>query len=139
MNNWMLPFAVLLADGKKGGAQSSEIVESMIVSAVPQGPRTVLTVTQAIDRANQQESQQKATRKREEQLANLIKDGKITVTADLSNEPRMQYLVSKISDAALKATVISKIKTPGTIPTGPTNTAATSEEVSSLPRRSQSR
>ena len=115
--SWLL-FPLLLADGK--GLNQSNAVEAMLTSSnqIPETPRLLLAVTQAKDQADRQEQQQKAATQREVDLANLIKEAKLTVPSgtDLSGDPRMLYMLSKLSDPILKASV-GKILDSGTVAT----------------------
>ncbi|MCI0428835.1 MAG: hypothetical protein L0Z46_12555 [Nitrospiraceae bacterium] len=105
MNNWMLPFFVLFADGRKGNQAGA--VEAMLTSSnlLPEAPRTLLAVTQARDQADRQEQQQKAVATRENEFAQLIFDGKLTVPTGggqaLLDDGRIQFMLGKLSDETL--------------------------------------
>jgi hypothetical protein len=110
MNNWMLPFLVLVADEPKRNRAGA--LEAMLTSQMPEAPRTLLTVTREIDRADQQEQREKAVAKREEALANLIDAGKLIVSPgnDLSGDPRMLFMISKLSNPDLRKRVEDNLK-----------------------------
>ena len=113
MNNLMLWPLVLLAGGQKGNQAGA--MEAMLTASnqIPEAPRTLLAVTQAVDRADQQEQQQKAVAQRELDLANLINEGKLNVSSnqDLRNDPRMLYMISKVSDLGLRSQLEDKLNT----------------------------
>lgn len=114
--NYLLPLLVLGQGKNPAGA-----VEAMLTSSnqIPEAPRTLLAVTQAIDQADRQAQQQKAVAKREEELATLIGDGKLILPKgeNLSNDSRMLFMLSKLSDITLIDNVGRKL-TNNTEPTG---------------------
>ena len=117
MNNSLILPLVFLASGNKGNQAGA--FEAMLTASnqFPEASRTLFAVTQAVDRADREEQQQKALIQREIDLANLIDGGKITVPQDLSNDPRMQFMLDRLADQTLRASVETKLKAqpqPGT-------------------------
>jgi|SRR5262245_2446294 len=124
----LLPFFLLADRKKQNRIDTADAAEVLMINQIPAGPRTLLTVVREADRADQQKQQQQAVAQREEALAQLIVEGKLVVgeTKDLSNEPRVLYMIGKLSNQKLKDSVIEKLKSKGTA----TNPGATGTGVS---------
>ena len=110
-----MPFILLAATGK--GQNLTGAAEAMLTTSdqIPAAQRTLFAVVRETDRAHQQAQQQKGATQREVDLAEFLLNDRIDIKTtagadDLSQNPRMVFMLNKLSDPELRESITNKLK-----------------------------